>query len=294
MYVIGLRDEVAIWDYNNKNLLAKLSSKYDYPYIYSCSKDGGLLAVLMYGGRRVVMWDISIIRTPRKLYELVLPDPNSTVESICFMKTTELIVGVDNKVAVYDAGSGLMLRLTEVSSGLVKFVHNLGDSVISVSMSCLLQEWDTNLVEIRQHGMGGLITCIRISPSEDLLAISRKGNVSVVDLNSMERREILEGFRNVDNIQFNTGGNRILATHRYTVFVLDVISGGLLFECNSYFGAQYSVDSTYICGYCADKTLWWKDAETGLSIPCPTSGSAFGFEEHSWRLSVFIPDNILM
>jgi WD40 repeat protein len=275
MYLIGTRnDRIDIWNYESGERVATLSSECGYNYrVFSCSSDGCLLAIAG-EPQYVIVWDISIIDDCKELFQLMdVRDEDEHATSICFVNNdNQLVVGTDIAVTLYEAKSGQVLRVVNVSGAI--FCQDLGDRIITISWNCTVQEWDHNLTETKQCPLKTRINCAALAPSEDVIAVATVArSVLIVDLVTFDKRVIFESDKLVSSLCFTFRGCRILIAlyEDDDKYVVDVMTGVRLFTFQSFGGACYSLDGTCIYGCLTDGTMVCLDAETGSSNPCPFS-----------------------
>jgi hypothetical protein len=303
MYMIGTRsDRVDLWDYHSKQHLVTLTSAHCRycPNVYDCSSDGHLLAVSTSDCKRVIVWDVSNMRDCSEIQQLTVPSrPLGYITSVCFVLNTEqLIVGYDNKIALYDSRVGSLIRTTEVQRE-VELVHSFNDRIISVSRSGTVQEWDTNLVETRQRQVRMKTGSTLIAPSGNSLALPSHGSSIILDLVTLTSTTIFEDFEGdltFSSLQINASGNSILAVSLdpCKVLALDVVSETVLFEFGWNGGTCFSLDGADVYTSSADGRIFCMDSITGSEAPFQLSSSVTHCGEGYDRLSIVSPVNLVL
>jgi WD40 repeat protein len=281
MYLVGTsRQSIDIWDCQSKERITSLRLPYyNNPVLYSFSSDGLLLAIASSNRLGVTIWDISNVVDRRELCQLKISCAVfDQISSIGFMKNCErLIVGYQSKVGLYDARCGLLLQWTSVIYHGVKFCRGTDDMIVTLSGNGVLQLWDSNLTETRQQRLEISVIGACISPAGDLAAVASTASLIVVNLVTLELREMFAGVSlSSASFQFNMDGTRVLGNALDTsrVLVLDVVNEIVLFGFDSCGGVCFSSDarSIYFGSVTDDKFyLAAVDSETGESVPCPFS-----------------------
>jgi hypothetical protein len=291
MYLVGAQyNRIDIWDYHSKELVASLRTARQYePFLFSCSYEFNLLAVCSGDCEVVVVYKISSTECCRELYQLSAPLTDTLINAVCFFKSSEkLLVGFDNNLAVFNAQSGTVECMTEVTGGVLTFAYGAVDKIISVSWSGIVQEWDADLREIRQQPVGETVYCACVARAEDTMAAACENVIIILDLATWTFRKIFEGIvqtcslhfggdgsriANIGQLQFSDDGSRILVSVRqlWKLLLLDIVNETVLFQLDSGGGACYSFDFTRIYVSAADGCIISLDEETGSSTP-----TAFG------------------
>jgi WD40 repeat protein len=286
MYLVGVReDRVDIWNTQTHQHLTTLTSSLDPGLdaevdhgfdldIYGCSNDGRMLALLSGVAKRLIVMDISKIGTGahKELYRLTLPRYPA---SITFMTDNErVVVGYgDTGMTAYDAVSGSMLQTIEGNqSNSTIFTHATDDGIMTFSHEGLLQEWDSNLTEIRrrQADEAVFVQCACLSPVDDELAFAvDNGSIKTLDLITCKVRYVSDGMSRPTRIQYSSDGSMILSCSDSgsRIIAVDIENEAVLFEFDWSSSVCYNFDSTIVFGSQLDGRISCFDAETGSLIP---------------------------
>jgi WD40 repeat protein len=281
MYLIGTSvDKVDIWDLHSKQHKAtlKVAKCNNYPYTYSCSTDGRLLAICARSFEQVVVWDLSTIDDCKVVHTLSIPSFRPIIHTICFINNDEkLIVGFDNNITVFDIRSGSSLMTVEVEGRYTAFIHDIGDRIITVSDKGTLQEWNPELTEIRREQLGVSIRCASINSSQDVIAASVDNSIMVLDVATATKKKLLQGNYAIDYLQFNIDGDKLLASQLNSsrALVVDLVGGIVLFEFESNGGVCFSLDCSHIYGSSSDGYKFSVDSTTGSLISGPFPREVF-------------------
>jgi WD40 repeat protein len=216
MYLIGTRsNRVTIWDEQSKQHLATLKSSHNlYPYTYSCSGDGRLLAICGFNFGQIILWDISAIDSCRELNPLTLTFGGGIVRSICFTENCEqLVVGTGDLIMSFEVATGLLLHITKAAGVHVEMVRSIGERIVTLSSVGILQEWNSALKETRQEPLGVNVRSASLASTKDIIAAaSLERSIITIELTTMTKKEVFRGVAQFNYLQFRRDGSHVIAS----------------------------------------------------------------------------------
>jgi WD40 repeat protein len=287
MYLAGLRFEgVDIWDYASKQHLATIKPNVGCNRCFtkvSCfSNHGRMLAIKTRDPSGVSVWDISGISptdtsTCREVYQVMQP-AGPHIDSICFTKDDEqLLVGFYGSVVMCDARSGHLLRILDGFGTNIVLLHPVGDGILTALNDGTITVWDSTFTWRRHQTKLDNIICGCVARSEDRAAFSVFGDtLHILNLATLEPMVKLNDIPTAYSLQFNAGGDRLLAEPIHgssNAAVYNLETGKLLFRSYSVCDACFGWDFPCIYGCTGGGALGCWDAETGSALACPFSAT---------------------
>jgi WD40 repeat protein len=285
MFLVGVRAEgVDIWDYHSKRHLVSLTPQMppgDSPSCYGgcISSDNHMLAMIV-SRFCVAVWDIRDVlenNVCTEMYEFfTVPDHLQPVGDVVFSRNSEqLVVATGIQFCIYDALTGRRMRSVVGHTGQISFMHTFERGLLTASRDGSIKLWNVDYVQDRHLDLRSEIANGCVTLTEDTVAVTFSNkSFALVNLSTLEVMKIFStscrGF--VYSPQFNVSGTRLFAKADQRVYVYDIASEALLFQCLPLGAACYNVDSTCIYGGNREDTLATWDAETGSRI-CPADGA---------------------
>jgi WD40 repeat protein len=310
MYLAAVRsDAVNFFDCETMQNVASLpgiGSRDPYRPTICWASDTRMIATMTQYTHTVVVWDISDIRNCQEMCRIVLPEANGFYP-MRFTKTSEhLLIGSARKVLLYDVASGRLVSVLKRCIAEIFSIDPVGEGLLATFRNGTLSMWDASFAPCQQGRLQGRIDCSSVAVTEDLAVFAVLGdNLVIVDLATLEPTVAIELANNgydCSDLQFNSGGNRIIVSHRglITAHVYDVGTAALLFTFISACTACYSLDDRFIygieCGVSGEIRFACYDAVTGAGVPCrfPSAAqdahSPFNYE----KLFVFSPTDVIL
>jgi WD40 repeat protein len=299
MYLIGTdADRIDLWNYISKKHIATLTSQHGHSLgvLHCCSSDGGLLAVGTRDNHGVIKWDISDTDNCTVIDPMVVLPHEKFVYAISFLKHREqLLLGSGADVRLYDVRSGSLLQRADVDAGAVALTHSVSEKIISVSWDGILQEWDSNLTELRRQQLTSGMICACVAPSEDVIAgVASDGIVIILDLSTLTvtrtvERGVLSSLT-FNDIQLSADNSKILVWFwDARVATVNIQNNSMRRLAHRGGGLCYSWDGLCIYGSSESGKIVCLDTVTGKPLMDQLiSFEAVGGVRHE-RLSIFCP-----
>jgi hypothetical protein len=245
------------------------------------------------------MWDISAIDNCIELPPLALPPSSASagVEFFRFMNDAneQILVGFSKKVLLFDARSGSLLKVAEVDGYKAIFCHDVGGSVISVSETGTVQEWDSNFTEVCRHHLGVEVGAVYVAPSGEYVILPQdESNIVFLQPATFLPCRTLDQLPAVYKLRISNDGRKALGwCLGFKVHGLDIEYGSNTFELNR--GAMcYSLDVKCIYGSSVDGGMFCLDAETGLPIPSSFTAPATPCRSGYADLTICSSDGVIL